>query len=69
MIMRLKRKENCYSGGALNLYDKNNMPPDGPAPFPFFGETGVLVAFRADTMHEVAPVASGERFTIISWFR
>lgn len=64
-----KAKENCYSGGALNLYDKDNMPPDGPAPFPFFGETGLLVAFRADTMHEVAPVASGERFTIISWFR
>jgi SM-20-related protein len=61
--------ENCYSGGALNLYDKDNMPPDGPAPFPLFGETGLLVAFVAETMHEVAPVTSGERFTIITWFR
>ena len=61
--------EHCYSGGALNFYDKDDMPPDGPAPFPLFGETGLLVAFAAETMHEVAQVTSGERFTIISWFR
>lgn len=62
-------RENCYSGGALNLYDKDHLPPDGPGPAPLFGETGLLVAFTADTMHEVAPVLSGERFTIITWFR
>ena len=62
-------RENCYSGGALNLYDKDHLPPDGPGPAPLFGETGLLVAFTADTMHEVAPVISGERFTIITWFR
>ena len=62
-------KENCYSGGALNLYDKDNMPPEGPEPVPVFGETGLLIAFAAETMHEVAPVTSGERFTIITWFR
>lgn len=61
-------EENCYSGGALNFYDKDNMPPDGPEAFPLLGETGMLVAFTAETMHEVAPVTSGERFTIITWF-
>jgi SM-20-related protein len=61
--------EHCYSGGALNFYDKDNMPPNGPAPFPFYGETGLLVAFVAETMHEVAAVTSGERFTTITWFR
>ena len=53
---------NCYSGGLLNFYDEQityGLP----------GETGLLVAFTADTMHEVSPVTSGERFTIISWFR
>ena len=53
---------NCYSGGLLNFYDQQityGLP----------GETGMLVAFTADTMHEVSPVTSGERFTIISWFR
>ena len=34
-----------------------------------YAGNAVLVAFRADTFHEVLPVTSGERFTIISWFR
>jgi SM-20-related protein len=30
---------------------------------------GTLVAFRADTTHEVVPVTYGERYTIVTWFR
>lgn len=60
---------NGFSGGSLNFYDPHEIGPDGPTAFPLFGETGLLVAFTAETMHEVAPVTSGERFTIISWFR
>jgi len=55
-------QENCYSGGLLNFYGQE-------AEYGLSGETGMLVAFSADTMHEVVPVTSGERFTIISWFR
>lgn len=51
-----------FSGGTLNFYD-------GPNTFALGGETGLLVAFRADTFHEVVPITNGERFTIISWFR
>lgn len=32
-------------------------------------QAGKLVAFRAETTHEVTPVTSGERFTIVSWYR
>ena len=53
---------NCYSGGLLHFYDEQST-------YGLPGETGLLVAFTADTMHEVSPVTSGERFTIISWFR
>lgn len=53
---------NCYSGGLLHFYDQQDM-------YGLPGETGLLVAFSADTLHEVSPVTSGERFTIISWFR
>src|ERR1041385_8588766 len=53
---------NCYSGGLLNFYDQQGM-------YGLPGETGMLVAFSADTLHEVSPVTSGERFTIINWFR
>lgn len=53
---------NCYSGGILNFYDESKE-------FGLQGETGLLVAFTSDTFHEVFPVTSGERFTIITWFR
>ena len=52
----------AFSGGALNFYDPVTT-------FALTAETGLLVAFTADTFHEVLPVTSGERFTIISWFR
>ena len=52
----------CYSGGILNFYDQTTE-------FGLQGETGLLVAFTSDTFHEVLPVTSGERFTIITWFR
>ena len=53
---------NCYSGGLLQFYDQHDT-------YGLPGETGLLVAFTADSMHEVSPVTNGERFTIISWFR
>ena len=52
----------CYSGGVLNFYDQTKE-------YGLEGETGLLVAFASDTFHEVIPVTSGERFTIITWFR
>jgi SM-20-related protein len=55
-------KDGCFSGGVLNFYDQDTT-------FGLEGETGLLVAFTAETFHEVLPVTSGERFTIISWFR
>jgi SM-20-related protein len=55
-------QDGCFSGGTLNFYDQNET-------FALQGETGLLVAFTAETFHEILPVTSGERFTIISWFR
>ena len=52
----------CYSGGLLKFDDQDRR-------FDLEGETGLLVAFTAETFHEVLPVTSGERFTVISWFR
>ena len=52
----------CYSGGVLHLSDETNE-------FGLQGENGLLVAFTSDTFHEVIPVTSGERFTIITWFK
>jgi SM-20-related protein len=52
----------AFSGGSLTFYDPTTT-------FALMGKTGLLVAFKADTFHEVLPVTSGERFTIVSWFR
>lgn len=55
-----------YGGGELLIYRAGEEA--GPVVFPIPGEPGLLVAFRSDTVHEVTPVTSGERFTVVSWF-
>ena len=54
----------AYCGGSLVFSDWRK----GPRGFPFYGETGTLVAFRAETTHEVLPVTHGERYSIVSWY-
>ena len=52
----------AYCGGALVFSDLRNR-------FHMRGEPGTLVAFRAETTHEVTPVTHGERYSIASWYR
>jgi SM-20-related protein len=61
-------KEGTYSGGALLFHQEQDAKIE-PLTFPLWGETGLLVAFASETLHEVTPVTDGERFTIISFFR
>lgn len=35
--------------------------------FPLRGETGLLVAFPSELVHEVRPVEWGERYTVVCW--
>jgi len=55
-----------YGGGSFVFHGSYSDPmlrvPMAPAP-------GTLIAFRAETTHEVTPVTHGERFTIVTWFR
>jgi SM-20-related protein len=53
-----------YGGGSLLFH-----PRGADEPFRAPAEAGTLVAFRAETTHEVEPVTHGERFTIASWYR
>jgi SM-20-related protein len=57
-----------FGGGALVFYRANDDPEGSPLVLPLAGEPGLLVAFRADTVHEVVPITHGERFTVVSWF-
>jgi SM-20-related protein len=51
-----------FSGGVLRL-----LPGDAAA-IDIVPQRGLLVAFPADTVHEVLPVADGHRDTVVDWF-
>lgn len=55
-----------YGGGSLVLHapytEADGRVELAPAP-------GTLVAFPAETTHEVTPVEHGERLSIVAWFR
>lgn len=59
-------RANAFGGGSLVLHGPFSEPdvriPLAPAP-------GTLVAFPAETTHEVTPVTHGERLSIVSWYR
>ncbi|HYY56755.1 MAG TPA: 2OG-Fe(II) oxygenase [Pyrinomonadaceae bacterium] len=55
-----------YVGGSLVLYGPY---PDCDRQPDVANDPGTLVAFRAETTHEVTPVMHGERYTIVSWYR
>ncbi len=58
-----------YCGGELVFYQVNEDPAARPYVLPLAGEAGMLVAFRAETTHEVTPIEHGERYSIACWYR
>jgi len=57
-----------YVGGALTLYGLMDDRDGRAIGLPVTGETGSLIAFPSDMVHEVTPVSHGERYTVVSWF-
>ncbi len=55
-----------YVGGALFLYGLIQKEGWQDYGFQIRGETGLLVAFPAHTIHEVTPVIEGTRFTFVT---
>jgi len=56
-------EEDGYAGGELVFTDWREHKS-----FSMSGEQGTLVAFPAETTHEVVMVTRGERFSIVSWY-
>ncbi len=50
-----------FTGGMLRVFGEDNARAIVP-------QEGTLVAFAADTLHEVAPVVEGTRDTVVDWF-
>jgi predicted 2-oxoglutarate/Fe(II)-dependent dioxygenase YbiX len=57
-----------FSGGALTFYDLIPDPRLKMRGFPLQAEEGLLVAFSSQTLHEVQPVTSGIRYSVVTWF-
>ena len=56
-----------YGGGSLTFHNWRPGPYSGKR-LELAADPGTLVAFRAETTHEVTPVIHGERFSIASWY-
>jgi SM-20-related protein len=60
--------EGCYCGGQLTFYGLLQDPRLERYGVPLPGESGMLVAFRSATTHEVRRVTAGLRRTVVCWF-
>lgn len=63
-----KASENSYGGGALTFFGLFDDPSGKSLGIPLDAEEGLLVTFPSETLHSVAPVTHGERYTIASWY-
>jgi SM-20-related protein len=61
-------RDSTYGGGALTFYELLDDPIGQSLGFPLEAEEGLLIAFRANVPHSVAPVTHGDRYTIASWY-
>jgi Uncharacterized iron-regulated protein len=61
VVIFLDAESEAYTGGTLVIWT-------GTEPFRVEGDTGMVVAFRSELLHEVEPIRSGERHSIVSWY-
>lgn len=57
-----------FAGGELVLHSKTSLNDSVDSLLPISVTPGLLVAFPSSTLHEVMPVHSGIRYSIVSWF-
>jgi predicted 2-oxoglutarate/Fe(II)-dependent dioxygenase YbiX len=58
-----------FTGGTLGFFGLMDDPRMANREFGLTGEAGLLVAFKPEIVHRIAPVTDGERFTIVTWFK
>ncbi|HSP96977.1 MAG TPA: 2OG-Fe(II) oxygenase [Candidatus Dormibacteraeota bacterium] len=56
-----------FGGGTLVFHGHRGDRGSGFG-IPLESEEGMFVAFRSDWIHEVKPVTSGRRYSIVTWF-
>lgn len=60
----LKEQPDSYSGGTFVIWNSNLRKTQ----VRIEGEVGKIIAFPSDLVHEVEPVKSGKRYSIVNWF-
>ncbi|MDP1569778.1 MAG: 2OG-Fe(II) oxygenase [Vicinamibacterales bacterium] len=60
--------DGSYEGGALRFYGLLGEGPLAGVGLDMDPAAGTLVAFRSEVLHEVTPVTSGVRYTLVTWF-
>jgi predicted 2-oxoglutarate/Fe(II)-dependent dioxygenase YbiX len=60
--------DDTYAGGWLTFYGLLGDDKAAPRGLPLAAPAGLLIAFRADVVHEVRPVTRGRRYSVVSWF-
>ncbi|HEX8843379.1 MAG TPA: 2OG-Fe(II) oxygenase [Pyrinomonadaceae bacterium] len=60
---------NTYCGGSLVFFESGSDTNRKELGYHLTGATGLLVAFRSETVHEVPPVTHGERYSIVCWYK
>lgn len=61
-------RDDPYEGGTLSLFGLLHGSIASAYGIPIKAETGLLIAFRADLLHEVSEVTAGDRYTLLTWF-
>jgi SM-20-related protein len=59
----------AFGGGSLAFYGPGVDTERKELGLTVAAEAGLLVAFRAETTHEVRPVTHGQRFSIVCWYK
>ena len=60
--------EEPFAGGTLVFHGHRGDRQGTGFGIPLESEEGLFVAFRSDWIHEVKPVTSGRRYSIVTWF-
>lgn len=57
-----------YRGGALVFHGQRGDRGGTGFEIPLEGEEGMFIAFPSNWYHEVRPITSGRRYSIVTWF-
>jgi SM-20-related protein len=64
----LVKKKGAFSGGNLTFYGLMQNEAFAGFGLPLMSEPGMLIAFLPSQLHEVTPVTTGTRYTIVTWY-